>query len=126
MTQTPTFGADEFRKATRSQANQECVSVARRDGWVELRDDKLVDTPYYATVALRLREDRFDAYLDAVRAEDTAGHCIVVSHRDDGLYEFRDMEQIAGPALLFDRAEVDAFYDGVTKHEFDSRIAENR
>lgn len=123
MAQTPTFGADEFRKATQSLANQECVSIARRDGWVEMRDDKLIGTPYYSTLALRFREDRFDAYLDAVRAADTSGHCVAVSQRADGLYEFRNVEEISGAALIFDQAEVDAFYDGVTKYEFDATVA---
>jgi hypothetical protein len=36
----PTFAQHEFRKATASYPNRECVRVARRDGWVEIRDDK--------------------------------------------------------------------------------------
>lgn len=36
------FAEHEFRKASYSHPNQSCVRVARRDGWVELRDDKTV------------------------------------------------------------------------------------
>ncbi|WP_234995461.1 DUF397 domain-containing protein [Streptoalloteichus hindustanus] len=36
----PTFSQPEFRKAGRSQPTKECVHVARRDGWVGVRDSK--------------------------------------------------------------------------------------
>src|SRR5690606_41508967 len=39
-TTPPTFAEAEFRKASKSNPNRDCVRVARRDGWVELRDDK--------------------------------------------------------------------------------------
>ncbi|WP_210435098.1 hypothetical protein [Saccharopolyspora sp. ASAGF58] len=43
MNTTPPLSAEgEFRKAARSQPDLSCVCVARRDGWVELRDDKTV------------------------------------------------------------------------------------
>lgn len=37
----PIFGRNDFRKATRSGQNpQACVEVARRAGWVAIRDSK--------------------------------------------------------------------------------------
>ncbi|MGP4015053.1 hypothetical protein [Saccharopolyspora sp. 5N708] len=36
----PAFAEHDFRKASASDPSKECVRVARRDGWVELRDDK--------------------------------------------------------------------------------------
>jgi Domain of unknown function (DUF397) len=37
----PNFGRDDFRKATSSGQNpQACVEVARRAGWVAVRDSK--------------------------------------------------------------------------------------
>lgn len=63
----PTFAEDEFFKAAASLPDRECVCVARRDGWVELRDDK---TTFGAPNDLRLRftEDQFDTFLAGVRA----------------------------------------------------------
>jgi hypothetical protein len=40
MSGIPVFVESEFRKASASNASGECVRVARRDGWVVLRDDK--------------------------------------------------------------------------------------
>ncbi|WP_223838277.1 hypothetical protein [Saccharopolyspora pogona] len=36
------FAEIDFRKAGKSVPDKDCVCVARRDGWVELRDDKTV------------------------------------------------------------------------------------
>jgi hypothetical protein len=63
----PTFDEHEFRKSTRSYPDRECVRVARRDGWVEIRDDK---SAFGAPDDHRLSftEAQFDRYLAAVRA----------------------------------------------------------
>lgn len=38
----PMFTAADFRKSSYSDPNQDCVHVARRDDWVEVRDTKTV------------------------------------------------------------------------------------
>src|SRR5438094_8466457 len=82
-----------FKKSSYSGGNDnnvDCVEVARQDGWVEIRDDKLKDTPAYATQALRFTDEEFDAYLVSVRkGADTMGLCLEVRRRDDGMYVFR-------------------------------------
>ena len=90
-TASPTFAAHEFRKATRSNTDQECVEVARRDGWVELRDDKKT---FGATDDLRLRltEAQFDTYQTGARAGDPTGHGLETTHRADGTWLFKDRE----------------------------------
>jgi hypothetical protein len=62
----PTFDEHEFRKAKISDPDRNCVRVARRDGWVELRDDK---TAFGAPGDHRLRftDEQFDAYQAGVR-----------------------------------------------------------
>jgi Domain of unknown function (DUF397) len=63
----PTFDEHDFRKATRSNPDRNCVRVARRDGWVEIRDDKAAfDAP--DDHRLSFTEAQFDRYLAAVRA----------------------------------------------------------
>ncbi len=122
MTSTPpAFAERDFHKASASHANQECVRVARRDGWVELRDDK---TAFGAPNDLRLvfTETQFDAFLSGVRSGATAGLCMTMTRRYDGMYTFRSAVPLPSRAdveLLFTEAEVDAFLDGVTRGEFD-------
>ncbi|MEV5544368.1 DUF397 domain-containing protein [Saccharopolyspora shandongensis] len=122
MTSTPpAFAERDFRKASASHANQECVRVARRDGWVGLRDDK---TPFGAHDDLRLvfTEPQFDAFLAGVRSGQTAGLCLEMTRRSDGMYAFRSAApQPSGTAeeLEFSEAEVLAFLDGVAQGEFD-------
>lgn len=36
----PRFDEDDFRKSSFSNPNQDCVNLAYRDCWVELRDSK--------------------------------------------------------------------------------------
>ncbi|SRR6266568_4459004 len=118
----PVFSAAEFRKATLSEPSANCVEIARRDGWVEVRDDKLKGTPYYNVVVLRLPEIKFDVYQAAVRnGASTASLHLAVTRRADSNYEFRVAE--TDTVLLFDQSEVDAFHDGVVKHEFDVLVS---
>lgn len=122
MTSTPpAFAERDFRKASASQPDKECVRVARRDGWVELRDDK---TTFGAPDDLRLvfTEAQFDSFLAGVRCGQTSGFCLEMTRRSDGMYAFRSaVPQIAGAdtELEFTEAEVAAFLDGVTQGEFD-------
>lgn len=116
----PTFAEHEFRKATRSNPDRECVRVARRDGWVEVRDDK---TSFGAPddVRLTFSDEQFDAYLAGEQSGDTAGRCIEIARRPDGLYAFRSTVPQSSDAreLLFTEREIDAFRDGVARGEFD-------
>lgn len=36
----PSFHEPDFRKSTRSDPDQNCVHIARRAGWVQMRDTK--------------------------------------------------------------------------------------
>ncbi|MEV0088701.1 DUF397 domain-containing protein [Saccharopolyspora sp. NPDC050642] len=122
MTSTrPAFAEHEFRKASASHANQECVRVARRNGWVELRDDKTV---FGAPDDHRLvfTEAQFDRFLTSARSGQTSGLCLEMTRRPDGRYTFRSaVPQSGGTAveLTFTEAEVVAFRDGVARGEFD-------
>jgi hypothetical protein len=115
----PVFAEREFRKASRSDPTKECVRVARRDRWVELRDDKKV---FGAPDDHRLvfRAEEFDAYLAGAREDQTDGLCLEITHRvDDGMYIFRRRDS-AVIELEFTEAEVAAFQDGIAKREFDA------
>lgn len=117
----PVFTDEEFRKASRSSPNQNCVTIARRDGVVEVRDDKLKGTPYYERLALRLPEAEFDRFQAAVReGENLTGQHLIVTERPDGDTEFRVAN--SDTVLAFDPAEIAAFYDGVAKREFDTAL----
>jgi hypothetical protein len=62
----PHFTEADFRKASFSQPDQNCVEVARRGGWAEVRDDKVAyGTPDDHHLAFPAAE--FDAFLTAVR-----------------------------------------------------------
>lgn len=115
----PTFAEADFRKATRSNPDTSCVRVARRDGWVELRDDK---TTFGAADDHRLifTAEEFDTYLAGEREGQTEGLALEITRRDeDGMYLFR-RSGWAAIELVFTEAEVIAFHDGVAKHEFDA------
>ncbi|GAA1245091.1 hypothetical protein GCM10009676_33750 [Prauserella halophila] len=116
-TAPPSFAEVEFRKATRSEPDKECVRVARRDGWVELRDDKTV---FGAAEDQRLvfTAEEFDAYLAGARAGEPEGLCLEMVRRTDGTYVFR--RRGGAVELVFTAAEVAAFQDGIVKHEFDA------
>ncbi|WP_190812386.1 DUF397 domain-containing protein [Saccharopolyspora pogona] len=118
-TTPPLFAEGEFRKATRSQPDLSCVRVARRDGWVELRDDKAV---FGAPDDHRLvfTAEEFDAFLAGAREGRTGGLCLEITRRGvDGMYVFRRRGWEA-VELVFTEAELLAFQDGVTNHEFDA------
>lgn len=120
MTTSPSrFAEHEFRKATRSEPKQDCVRVARRDGWVEMRDDKLKGTPAYETQVLRFTEDEFDAYLASIRAGGQEASPFLETARRDGMYVFRRVDS-ASVELEFTEDEVIAFHHGVVNREFDA------
>lgn len=116
----PTFGEHEFRKATMSDPDKECVRVARRAGWVEIRDDKKT---FGAPDDHRLvfTAEQFDGFLAGVRSDHAQGQCLEMVRRADGTYLFRSAAPLttAATELEFTAAEVAAFLDGVAKHEFD-------
>ncbi|MPZ84705.1 MAG: DUF397 domain-containing protein [Actinophytocola sp.] len=62
----PTFSEGDFRKSSRSDPDKDCVHVARRDGWVEMRDTKTVfGTP--TDHRLAFNAEQFDSLLVKTR-----------------------------------------------------------
>ncbi|MBB5911348.1 hypothetical protein BJY24_000215 [Nocardia transvalensis] len=126
MTLLPTFTAGEFRKASASSPNQNCVRVARKQGWTAVWDDKRATdrtTPASTLSAdelLLFTDEQFDAIQSAVRGTDTRSPLVVV-HRTDGHYVFRAAtpQPVDGVELVFDQNELDAFHHGVRNNEFD-------
>lgn len=125
MSSTP-FHESEFRKASASHPNRECVRVARRDGWVELRDDK---TTFGASddVRLVLSEAQFDEFLAGTRSGQASGLCLAVIAQSDGTYTLRTTasQPAVGEELAFTEGEVLAFLDGVARGEFDRDTTTN-
>jgi hypothetical protein len=111
----PTFAEGEFRKASASQPDKACVQVARRDGWVEIRDDK---TAFGALDDHRiiLTAEEFDHFLASVRTGTTEGLCLEMVLRADGV-AFRRANG-SGIELEFTDSEVSAFLAGVRAGEF--------
>ncbi|MEV0702713.1 DUF397 domain-containing protein [Saccharopolyspora sp. NPDC050389] len=113
------FAEIDFRKASKSVPDKDCVCVARRDGWVELRDDKTV---FGASDDHRLvfTAEEFDAFLAGAREGRTEGLCLEITRRDaDGMHVFR-RRGWAAVELVFTEAELLAFQDGIANHEFDA------
>jgi hypothetical protein len=48
-----------------------------------------------------------------------SGNCVEVAGLDDGSVAMRNSRDAAGPALVYTRAEIAAFLDGVRNGEFD-------
>jgi len=120
MSNTPAFAESDFRKASASNPDRECVRVARRDGWVEIRDDKKIfGAP--DDHRLLITEEQFDNFLASIRSGDTNNHYLEMTRHNDGIYTLR----LAGPPaahateLEFTEAEVSAFLDGIRGSEFD-------
>ncbi|RDI42469.1 DUF397 domain-containing protein [Nocardia mexicana] len=127
MTLLPTFTAGEFRKASYSSPNQNCVRIARRDGWTAVWDDKRATdrtTPATALPAdelLLFTDEQFDTFQAGVRGTVTHRSPLAVTRREDGHYVFRAAtpQPVVGVELVFDQDELDAFHHGVRDHEFD-------
>lgn len=125
MTLPPTFTVREFRKATRSSPNQNCVRVARKQGWTAVWDDKrgtpatTPETPLPDTELILLTDNQFDDYQVAVRAGDADDSPLSLVRRADGLYVLSLPAPETAVELVFDQDEIDAFHDGVRNHEFD-------
>lgn len=118
----PSFGEHEFRKASASDPHKECVRVARRDGWVEIRDDKTTfGTP--DDHRLVFTDLEFDHFLAGVRSGTTTGLCLEMTRHGDGTHNFRRTSPYAtggaSSELRFTDAEVAAFLAGVHAGEFD-------
>ena len=125
MSSTPAFTPGEFRKASASRPDKECVRVARRDGWVELRDDKKIfDAP--DDHRLVFTDGQFDTFLASVRAGNPDNQCLAITRRPDGMYTFRNAAphttNLSTVQLVFTQTEVAAFLDGITKNEFDLTV----
>lgn len=107
-----------FRKATATNENPStCVQVARQGDIVEIWDDKKDFTPENR---MTFTAEQFDMFQLGVREGKTDGLCIAITRRADGINEFRStVPQAHDGVLEFDDAEVEAFFDGVRKHEFD-------
>ncbi len=127
MTRPPTFTVGEFRKASASSPHQNCVRIARKQGWTAVWDDKRATgatstaTTLATTELLLLRDEQFETYQAGIRAGRTERLPLTQIHRHDGHYALRS--EITHPAadveLIFDRAELDAFHHGIRTHEFE-------
>ncbi|MET8763083.1 DUF397 domain-containing protein [Lentzea sp. NPDC004782] len=118
----PVFEEADFRKSSRSNPDKDCVHVARRDGWVAVRDTKKVfgapdDHRMWFTA------DQFDAFLAGLGRGELSGHCIEVVVRDDGARVFRStVPQPSGTAELeFTIGEFFAFHASAIEGEFAER-----
>ncbi|WP_024806102.1 DUF397 domain-containing protein [Nocardia sp. BMG51109] len=126
MTLLPIFTAGEFRKASISSPNQNCVRVARKQGWTAVWDDKRATdrtTPATALPTgelLLFTDEQFDAIQAAVRGAGTSSP-LTITPRTDGHFVFRAAtpQPGGGVELIFDQGELDAFHHGVRNHEFD-------
>jgi hypothetical protein len=109
----PHFAEEDFRKAAASQPDRECVRVARRAGWVELRDDKTAfGAPDDHRIVLTSAEfDRFQAGIRSGRPDGP----LRLDRQGDGTYLLRT----DAVALTFTEPEVRAFLAGVRNNEFD-------
>lgn len=122
----PTFAESEFRKASTSHPDRECVRVAWRDGWAELRDDK---TPFGAANDHRitLTSEQFETIQTDLRTGNTPPQHLDIINHTNGTYTFRNTTppHHANPnaELTFTEAEFAAFLHGITRHEFDTTTA---
>lgn len=119
MKTPPTFDRNEFRKASRSQSDgTNCVLVARRDRWVEVRDSK----QWFGgpdDVRLVFDAEEFDEFLAGIRAGDLTGHCVEIVDGKGDTHLFRStVPQHGQHTLCFTDAELFACYDGVHRGEF--------
>jgi hypothetical protein len=119
-TATPSpFREDDFRKASASNPDKDCVRVARRGARVELRNDTV---PFGSAGDYRLVLDAadWDAFLATFRATGSAvGTCLEIVRRADGMYVFRAASS-GDTELIFTESEVAKFRLGVRDYEFDA------
>ncbi|RSM35879.1 DUF397 domain-containing protein [Amycolatopsis balhimycina DSM 5908] len=112
-----TFREQDFRKASASNPDKDCVRVARQGSRVELRDDKNVFGSS-EDVRLRFTDAEFDEILTALRSTGTAaGTCLEITQTVDA-FEFRRTGERA--ALVFTASEMDKFLIGVRDGEFEA------
>lgn len=118
----PTFTETDFRKARRSEPDLNCVHIARRDGWVEMRDTKKTfDAPDDHRLVFTAAQ--FDDLQAGIRAGDPTHRCVHITPDHRGHHAVRSTAphpgQAPDTALVFTEDELRAFYHGVTHHEFD-------
>jgi Domain of unknown function (DUF397) len=110
----PHFAEEDFRKAAASEPDRDCVRVARRGDWVELRDDKTAfGAPDDHRIVLTTEE--FDRFQAGIRSGEPGGP-LRLDRLADGTYLLRT----AAVTLTFTEPEVRAFLSGVRNHEFDA------
>jgi hypothetical protein len=124
----PTFTIGEFIKAVASSPNQNCVRVARRDGWTAVWDDKLagehadLDATLPGEQLLYFTDEQFDAFQADLRAGRPGGGYLSTRH-GHGDYVFSAdaaaRQPVDGVQLHFSSAEVEAFRTGVLNGEFE-------
>jgi Domain of unknown function (DUF397) len=117
----PDFAAPDFRSPSLSDEdhNTTCVDVACGDGVVELRDSK-VEFGSPADHRVRLDYTEFDAFQRGVRAGHLDDLPVVVTRHVDGRYELRATGRVE--ALVFNQAEIDAFYHDIHTGRYDARM----
>jgi hypothetical protein len=116
---SPRFAEKDFRKAMASNPTSNCVRVARRAGWVELRDDKTAfGAPDDHRIVLTSAE--FDRFQAGIRSGPPDGP-LHLDRQADGTYLLRT----ADVALAFTEPEVRAFLSGIRNHEFDPAAYES-
>jgi hypothetical protein len=130
----PEFRLADYRKASRTDSNPpNCVHIARGLGWAIVRDTKQKFNSSTDHKLAFLAAD-FDAFQDRVRAADlrTAqipagaldGCCISITREAENVNVFRSTipqpGEPAGVALVYTDGEIEAFFDGVHLHEFDT------
>lgn len=126
----PAFAERDFRKASASNPDRQCVRVARQDEWVELRDDKTTFGAYddlrlvftaeeFDTFLAVVRTEGVDGFLEAVRQGQFGGTCLEVVRYSE-TYVVRRSD--GATELCFTKGEVVAFIDGVVRGEFDQDL----
>lgn len=121
MTHPLTLPRQAFHKAQASQADNECVEVARLDDRVIIRNSRTVFRGPDDTWLIVPAAD-FDAYQDAIRNSFPTGALnltITTAGPDTHIMRLTGTVDI----LIYTSREIAAFHDGVRHHEFDRATA---
>jgi hypothetical protein len=119
----PAFERSQFRKSSSSGQNPNaCVEVARRQGWVAVRDSKQAwGSPDDHRLAFTVAE--FDDWVAKLHAESAEPACIEIAPHSDDVYVLRSTSaQDHGRELRFTDAEIQAFLKGARNGEFSDEL----